>query len=241
MKHNYKNQDEGYHSKAAWLENPVFIQLLGLSPLLAITTTASKGLALGMITSAVCLVAIGIHCHVHEFIKTKWRFVWYLFLTATITTLADLTLQANWLALHRELGIYLPLVACNFALLVILEKNHTGLILTEKRIPLVYNFSYCAGIFIAMACFSIIREAAAYGTVFRDWHLLLPRQNLNMGNAEFANSKQLISFILKQPGALILLGITLAAIKALNTRLKFNTTSSKKLIKVPRARVTGKI
>lgn len=228
-------------SRVAWLENPVLIQLLGLSPLLAVTTTASKGLAIGLATAVACFISLCIHRLTYGLINYRWRFVWYLFLTATITTLLDLTLQAYWLALHREIGIYAPLIASNFAVLVALEKNNSALLLAEKQNLTMFNSYYCVGIIASVFAFSIVREAVAYGTLFRDWRLLLPGLNIHSSEGDFSSADQLLSFALKPPGAFILLGIFLAAVQALNKKALQRLDNGKKITKVPRARVTGKI
>lgn len=225
-----------------WIRNPMLTQLLGLSPLLALSTTATKGLVLGFISALVCLSAVSINALAHTKVRPAWRFVWYLFLTSSLTTGIDLILQLTRLPLHGELGYYLPLIACNFAILVYLETRNNDLIDASHSYSLASTFSYCAGIILALTLFSSFRELLIFGSIFRDWPLLTTIASNNIENAVYSSSEQLNPFAALQPGAFILLGLFLAAKKLIDNR--FNLKDNKlpvKIKEVERARVTGKL
>lgn len=225
-----------------WTRNPVLMQLLGLSPLLAISTTATKGMALGLITAIICLIAVAINTLAHTKIRPEWRFVWYLFLTSSLTTIVDLFLQLTRLPLHGELGYYLPLLACNFAILVHLETRNTELADANRSHSLQSSLLYCFGIILALTLFSGLRELIIFGSVFRDWSLLTSVANNSIGNEIYSSSKQLIPFASLQPGAFILLGFFLAAKKMIDSRFNLKAEEpAAKIEKIERARVTGKL
>lgn len=229
-------------SEPIWTRSPVLTQLLGLSPLLAISTTATKGMVLGVISAAICLIAVAINTLVHAKIRPAWRFVWYLFLTSSLTTAIDLFLQLTRLPLHSELGYYLPLLACNFAILVHLEARNSELGDVNRPPSLQSSLFYCAGIILALTMFSGFRELMIFGSLFRDWSLLTLVASSNIENAVYSSSKQLIPFASLQPGAFILLGLFLAAKKMVDKRINLDTEKSPaKIKKVERARVTGKL
>ncbi len=108
-------------ASSPWTNNPVLVQLLGLSPVLAISTTLVNGLGLGISTALVMLLSSVTVSTLRTKINQRWRFTWYLLITASYTTVLDSLLQWFYSPLHRELGIYIPLICCNFAVLIRLE------------------------------------------------------------------------------------------------------------------------
>ncbi|MFT4813770.1 MAG: electron transport complex protein RnfE [Paracoccaceae bacterium] len=225
-----------------WIRSPVLTQLLGLSPLLAISTTATKGMVLGLISAVICLSAVTVDKALHSRIRPAWRYVWYLFLTSSLTTGIDLVLQLTRLPLHGQLGLYLPLLACNFAILIHLETSNNKRNDATSSYRFGSSLSYCFGIILALTLFSSFRELVVFGSIFRDWSLLTSAANSSIENAVYANSEQLIPFASLQPGAFVLLGLFLAAKKMIDNR--FNLRNKKiptRIKKVERARVTGKL
>lgn len=225
-----------------WTQNPVLTQLLGLSPLLAVSSTATKGFSLGILSALLCLSAVIINRLLHSYIRPAWRFVWYLFLLATLTTVIDLALQLTLLPLYLELGYYLPLMACNFAILVHLETKNNELNNTANRSYLLSTLSYCLGLFLAMALFSCLRELLIFGSIFKDWSELILTASDSTNNAAYSSSMQAVSFAFLQPGAFILLGLLLAAKQLIDSHLDLQGQQpNQEIKKVKRARVTGKI
>ena len=226
-----------------WIRSPVLTQLLGLSPLLAISTTATKGLVLGLTSAVICLSAVAVDTILHAKIRPAWRYVWYLFLTSSLTTGIDLVLQLTRLPLHGELGFYLPLLACNFAILIHLETSNNKRSDATSSYTLGSSLSYCFGIILALTLFSSFRELVIFGSIFRDWSLLTSAaSSSSIENAVYASSEQLIPFASLQPGAFVLLGLFLAAKKMIDNY--FNLGDKKiptSIKKVERARVTGKL
>lgn len=228
--------------QSLWSKNPILVQLLGLSPLLAMSTSAIEATVLGVIAAIVCLASTFIHVNFHSNINPSWRFVWFLFITSSLTSLLSIFLQYKFLALHRELGIYLPLVACNFALLLHLEKVNDCLKGSDTRFSALTSVYYCLGLISAMLIFSSIRELIGYGSIFRDWELLSVTATAELENPSLADTDSLFPFSLSQPGAFILLGFFLAATNFLSS--KYSRHADKEVSipeKIPRARVTGKI
>ena len=225
-----------------WIRSPVLTQLLGLSPLLAISTTATKGLVLGLTSAVICLSAVAVDTILHAKIRPAWRYVWYLFLTSSLTTGIDLFLQLTRLPLHGELGFYLPLLACNFAILIHLETSNNKRSDATSSYTLGSSLSYCFGIILALTLFSSFRELVIFGSIFRDWPLLTSAANGSIENAVYASSEQLIPFASLQPGAFVLLGLFLAAKKMIDNHFNLrNKKISTSIQKVERARVTGKL
>jgi electron transport complex protein RnfE len=225
-----------------WIRSPMLTQLLGLSPLLAISTTATKGMVLGLISAVICLGAVAVNMILHTKIKPAWRFIWYLFLTSSFTTGIDLVLQLTRLPLHGELGFYLPLLACNFAILIHLETSNNQHNSTSGSYRFGSSLSYCFGIILALTLFASFRELMIFGSIFKDWSLLTSAAASNIEYAVYSSSEQLIPFAFLQPGAFVLLGLFLAAKKMIDSHFNLkNKEIPTSIIKVGRARVTGKL
>ncbi|MFT4886098.1 MAG: electron transport complex protein RnfE [Pseudohongiellaceae bacterium] len=238
----YTNDNTNSPPASIWIRSPVLTQLLGLSPLLAISTAATKGMVLGLISAIICLSAVTVHKILHTKIRPAWRFVWYVFLTSSLTTGIDVVLQLTRLPLHGELGFYLPLLACNFAILVHLETSNNQHNDTTRSYTFRSSLSYCFGIILALTLFSSFRELVVFGSIFKDWSLLTSAAVSNMENAVYSSSEQLIPFAFLQPGAFVLLGLFLAAKKIIDSHFNLkNTEIPTSIIKVERARVTGKL
>jgi Na+-translocating ferredoxin:NAD+ oxidoreductase RnfE subunit len=138
--------------------------------------------------------------------------------------------------------LYLPLLACNFAILIHLETSNNKRNDATSSYRFGSSLSYCFGIILALTLFSSFRELVVFGSIFRDWSLLTSAANSSIENAVYANSEQLIPFASLQPGAFVLLGLFLAAKKMIDNR--FNLRNKKiptRIKKVERARVTGKL
>lgn len=104
-------------SKGFWRQNPVFIQLLGLCPALAVTNSAINGLAMGaavlfVLTGSSFLVSL-----LRRFIPKQVRITTYIIIIATFVTVTDLTLQALLPAIHKELGAFIALIVVNCLIL----------------------------------------------------------------------------------------------------------------------------
>ena len=213
-----------------WYNNPVLVQLFGLSPLLAVSATLVNGIGLGIAT---CLVLWSAAASVHflrRFISESWRFVWYLLVLAAYTTLIDTLMQRFFFSLHRELGVYVPLICCNFAILIHLDsqRRHTKLtpcMIASARLGISFLF--------ALILFSTLRELMISGTLGQNWQLLLPAATERLVVATDTG------FAALQPGAFLLLGLLLAGKNWFDIHRRAPTEES--VVKpVKRARVTGK-
>lgn len=229
-----------YHAKQApgiWHNNPALVQLLGLSPLLAVSTSLANGLALGLASLIVLLLASLTVALSQHLLSSQWRFVFYMFVLAVFTTLIDNFLQRFYYPLYRELGIYVPLISCNMALLLHLE--------TRSLHKPVLNVLYSAlvtgsGYLLAIVSFAAVRELLIEGQIASNWMLLMPATMAQDSSMAANNSPEFFHFARLAPAALILLGLLLALKNAVLPTLQplpdLNANTP-----VKRARVTGKI
>ena len=103
--------------KGLWKENPVFVQVLGMCPSLAVTNTAVNGLAMGGATLFVLVMSSLLISALRKWIPKAVRISTYIIVIATFVTVADYSLQALSPTVHRELGAFIPLIVVNCIIL----------------------------------------------------------------------------------------------------------------------------
>ena len=99
-----------------WYENPGLVQLLGLCPLLAITSTFENGLGLGVATLAVLVLSNALVSATRRWILHEIRIPIYVLIIASLVTCAELVFKAWFPGLDRSLGIFIPLIVTNCAI-----------------------------------------------------------------------------------------------------------------------------
>ena len=150
-------------TKGLWKENPVFIQVLGMCPTLAVTTKALFGLSMGMATSFVVISSSVVISLIRKFVPVQVRIPMYTVIIATFVTAADYFLKANFYQISKALGPYVPLIVVNCVILgraeAFASKNNVG-----------RAFLDAAGMGIGFTCALIVlgsvRELLGSGTIF---------------------------------------------------------------------------
>ena len=97
-------------TKGIYKENPVFRLLLGMCPTLAVTTTVINGIGMAVASTFVLLCSNIIVSLIKNITPSKVRIPAYIIVIASFTTIADLLLAAFTPALHKALGIFIPLI-----------------------------------------------------------------------------------------------------------------------------------
>jgi Na+-translocating ferredoxin:NAD+ oxidoreductase subunit E len=103
--------------RGVWKENPVFIQLLGLCPALAVTNTVANSLAMGLATLFVLLGSSVLISLMKSLIPHEVRISAYILIIATFVTVVDLVLNAVVPDIHKALGAFIALIVCNCMIL----------------------------------------------------------------------------------------------------------------------------
>lgn len=157
---------ENYYAefiKGIWKENPVFIQVLGMCPMLAVTNSAINALAMG---AATFFVLVGSSLLVSAFknvIPKQVRISCYIIIIATFVTVADLTLLAFVPDIHKELGAFIALIVVNCIILgraeAFASKNSLGKSILDA-------LGMGVGFTFALLCLGIVREVLGAGTLF---------------------------------------------------------------------------
>lgn len=220
-----------------WQNNPVLVQLLGLSPVLAVSTTIVNGVGLGAATLIVIILSCLTVSVAKSYINATWRFFWYLVILATYTTIVDMLMQWLYLPLYRELGIYIPLIACNIAILVRME---TSAYVSPWNLAASDAAKTGAGFLLAILLLALVREFIATGSILNDLQLLIPSPLLEGNASALAVTGELFTFAKMQPAALILLGLIIGIKNFIDSRFINSDEGEMEDVKsVKRVRVTG--
>ena len=153
-----------------WRNNAALVQLLGLCPLLAITTTLVNGLALGLATTAVLIATNSVVSLIRSALLPSVRIVVFVLIIASLVTTVDLLTNAFFHDLHRVLGLFIPLIVTNCAILAQAEtvaSRHGPVQAASSALATGLGF---AGVLIVLGG---LREIIGLGTLFSGLDLLL--------------------------------------------------------------------
>jgi len=146
-----------------WRNNLTFVQLLGLSPLLAVTTSAVNGLALGLATTAVLLVTNIVISLVRRAVVPAWRVPLFVLVAAALVTAIDLLSNALFDDLHEALGLFIALIVANCALVAQAETVATRRPVVEAALSGLATGLGTLGVLVLLGG---LRELFGHGTLF---------------------------------------------------------------------------
>ncbi len=106
------NQLENFN-KGFFKENPVFVLLLGMCPMLGVTSSAINGLGMGLATTFVLIMSNIVVSLIKNFIPDKVRIPSFIVIIASFVTIVDLVMAGYLPALHEQLGLFIPLIVVN--------------------------------------------------------------------------------------------------------------------------------
>jgi Na+-translocating ferredoxin:NAD+ oxidoreductase subunit E len=206
-----------------WNNNVVFAQSLALCPLLAVTGTATNGLGMGLATTAV-LVASGLLISMlRGLITPEVRIPVFVLIIAVLVTLVDLGLNAWLHDLHKVLGLFIPLIVTNCAILGRAESFASR----NRVLPSAFDgLMMGVGFTFVLVLLGAIREIVGSGTLFANAASLLGEGMAFLEVTLIADYRGFLLAILP-PGGFIALGFLLAGKRLLDARLA--TTKRRRL------------
>ena len=153
-----------------WSNNIVFGQLLALCPLLAVTTTAVNGLGMGAASAFVLTASNVLVSLLRPILARQLRIPMFVIVIATLVTAVDLFMNAYLHELHKVLGLFIPLIVTNCAVLGRAEAfaSRNGVLASA-----VDGLSMGLGFTGALVAIGAIREVVGSGTLFSGADLLL--------------------------------------------------------------------
>ncbi|MBK8975595.1 MAG: electron transport complex subunit E [Planctomycetes bacterium] len=149
--------------KGIWKENPVFVQVLGMCPTLAVTNSAINAIAMGAATAFVLVGSSFLISMLRTLIPKQVRISTYIIVIATFVTVADFVLQALSPAVHKELGAFISLIVVNC---IILGRQEAFAAKNPVRLAVLDALGMAAGFAIALLCLGATREILGSGALF---------------------------------------------------------------------------
>lgn len=186
-------------------ENPVFIMMLGMCPALAVTTSATNGVGMGLSTTVVLIMSNLVISALRKLIPDSVRLPAYIVIVASLVTVVQLLIQAYIPFLYDALGIYIPLIVVNCIILGRAEAY------ASKNPPVLSVFDGIGmglGFTVGLTCLAFFRELFGNGTAF--------------GIQIMPSFYQPISILTKAPGAFLVLAIIIAVMNGYGIQTKAN-------------------
>ncbi len=148
-----------------WTNNPGLVQLLGLCPLLAVTTTLANGLGLGLATLFVLTTSNLLVSLSRRFLTREIRIPVYVMIIASLVTTVELVFEAYLPAMDRALGIFIPLIVTNCAIVARAEVFASR----NAVLPsIIDGASMGTGFALLLAAIGAFRELIGRGSLFAD-------------------------------------------------------------------------
>jgi Na+-translocating ferredoxin:NAD+ oxidoreductase subunit E len=149
--------------RGLWKENPVFVMLLGMCPVLAVTNTAINSLAMGLASTFVLVMSNSLVSMMRHFIPKQVRIATYIIIIATFVTMVDYAIQAISLDLYNALGAFIQLIVVNC---MILGRAEAYASKQPLGATIINGLGMGAGFTFALLCLGVVREVLGAGSFF---------------------------------------------------------------------------
>lgn len=143
-------------------ENPTFVQVIGMCPTLAVTTSVENGIGMGLATTAVLTCSNLVISLIRKLVPDQVRIPCYVVVIASFVTLVQMLLKAYVPALNAALGVYIPLIVVNCIILARAEA------FAGKNGPIASLFDGIGmglGFTLALSCIGCVREILGNGSI----------------------------------------------------------------------------
>ena len=189
-----------------WVNNPAFVQLLGLCPLLAVSNTVINALGLGLATTLTLVASNVMVSMIRHWVRPEIRIPVFVLIIASTVTVIELSMNAWFHELYNILGIFIPLIVTNCAIIARAEA------FASKN---TVSSSFIDGLFMGLGFTAVLvtlgamREAIGLGTLLQQAHLMFGEGARELTITLFENYRGYLLAILP-PGAFIGLGFLIA-------------------------------
>ncbi len=187
-------------------DNPIFVQLIGMCSVLAVTTSAKNGLAMGLAVTGVLIGSNVVISLLRKVIPDKIRIPAFIVVIATFVTIVEMFMKAYTQELYNELGIFIPLIVVNC---IILARAEAFASKNNVLASAVDGLGMGLGYTLALLILGSLREILGAGSIF--------------GKMLFGPNFEPALIFIMPPGAFILLGILIAIFN--NIRKKKESTT----------------
>ena len=191
---------------ALWRENPGLVQLLGLCPLLAVSNSLVNGIGLGVATTCVLIASNTTVSLIKDVVQPQIRIAVFVMVIASFVTVVEMIMSAYFYDLFRVLGIFIPLIVTNCAILGRAEA------FASKHDPLrsaVDGLMTGLGFALVLMLLGALREILGQGTLLSQFQMMSGGPSFS-GLVLFGEERGLL-LALMPPGAFLGLGLLIAA------------------------------
>ncbi len=189
-----------------WSNNVALVQILGLCPLLAVTNTTINGLGLGMATTLVLIASSLIVSLIRNIVRSEIRLPAFVLIIASLVTAVELAMNAWFHELFNILGIFIPLIVTNCAILGRAE----SFAVKNPPLPAIIDAAAMGiGFTAVLVVLGAMREIIGSGTLFANAHLMFGDWASLLTVTLIEDYRGFLLAILP-PGAFIGLGVLIA-------------------------------
>jgi electron transport complex protein RnfE len=197
-----------------WKNNSGLVQLLGLCPLLAVTTTVVNGLGLGLATTLTLLTSGVIVSLIRTLVRPEVRIPVFVLVIASTVTVIDLAMNAWFHDLHGILGIFIPLIVTNCVIIGRAESFASRNSIDRAALD---GLAMGVGFTLVLVALGGMRELIGQGTLFSQAHLMFGEFGRGLTITVLDDYRGFLLAILP-PGAFIGLGLLIAVMNVINAR-----------------------
>lgn len=222
-----------------WKNNPALVQLLGLCPLLAVTGTVVNALGLGIATTLVLLSSNTAVSMIRNFVPDAVRLPAFVMIIASLVTCAELLMQAFTYELYEILGIFIPLIVTNCAIL----GRADAYACKNPIVPAaVDGLMMGVGFTAVLILLGAMREVIGQGTLFSGMNLIFGEMATTWKIVLIDDYSNFL-FAILPPGAFVGMGLIIAIKNIIDQRIEraAELKAVKKVAGSKRVRVTGSV
>ncbi|AKG71287.1 MULTISPECIES: electron transport complex subunit E [Serratia] len=199
-----------------WKNNSALVQLLGLCPLLAVTSTATNALGLGLATTLVLTITNGSISALRRWIPSEVRIPIYVMIIAAAVSIVQMLINAYAFGLYQSLGIFIPLIVTNC---IVVGRAEAVAARKPVGLALIDGMAIGLGATSAMFVLGSLRELIGNGTLFDGADLLLGSW-AKVLRIEIVHFDTPFLLAMLPPGAFIGLGLMLATKYLIDEKMK---------------------
>lgn len=204
-----------------WDQNVVFSQLLAMCPTMAVTTSGTNGLGMGLATTAVLMASNTLVSIIRRTVSSQVRIPVFVVLIATLVTIVDMAMNAWLHDLYKVLGLFIALIVVNCA---ILGRAEAFAVKSGVLASAVDGLAMGLGFTVALTLIGLIREFLGSGTFFAQASNLLG-PSFAFLELRIPNFSGALLMILP-PGGFAVLGFLLAGKRVLESRMNNRASES---------------
>jgi len=198
-----------------WSNNQALVALLGLCPLLAVSNTLINGLGLGLATTMVLVLSNVSVSTIRHWVRAEVRLPVFVLIIASFVTSVELVMNAYFFELYKILGIFIPLIVTNCAIIGRAEAFASR---NPVAASTVDGLSIGIGFTLALVVLGGMRELIGQGTLFAGAHLMFGEMASNWTLSLGSDFEGMLLAILP-PGAFLGLGLMIAVKNVIDKRL----------------------